>query len=122
MEASNNTIIVLISTLGGIVTTYLTVKYKDKYFKPKIKTKPISRIDTIFDGYEKLIKQQQIDIDRKSLFADQLQKVIEQLRTDLDKTEDLLAQTRVELSREKERSKDLHEQLNSMKREYSKGL
>lgn len=121
MESANNTLVVLISTLGGIVTTYLTVKYKDKVFKPKIKTQPISRIDTIFDGYEKLIQQQQLDIERKALFIEHLQKAVDQLRSDLDKTEDLLNDTRTELDREKARSEQLQSQLSSMKKDYNEG-
>lgn len=58
--AHDNVLISLISALSGIVVTYITVHYRNQSIRPKAK----NRIDVALDAYERIIKQQQQEIDR----------------------------------------------------------
>lgn len=51
-----------IIVIGGVITTIITVKYKDKIQAKMRRTKPRDRLDFMFDGYERLIKELQSDI------------------------------------------------------------
>lgn len=104
--------------LGGIVTTWLTLKYKDKIAIRNREEKPKDRMDTIFDGYEKLIIQQQTDIERKAIQIASTQKIVEQLQKELDDTRDLVRQQQDELEQSREMNMDLKRQLHEMKKEY----
>jgi cell division protein FtsB len=48
---SDNVLISFIATLGGVVGTYITVRYRNQ--RPKAK----SRVDEALDVYERTIKQ-----------------------------------------------------------------
>lgn len=52
----------LIITIGGVITTLLTVHFKDRIQTSIIRKKPKDRFDLIFDGYERLIKELQDDL------------------------------------------------------------
>jgi chromosome segregation ATPase len=107
-----------ISVVGAIIVTYLGVKYKDYIIVGNRNKAPKDRMDTIFDGYEGLIKQQQSDIDRKSRQLDQTQVIIERLQHELDETKKIVQQQRQELDDSKEANKQLIQQLAHMKAQY----
>lgn len=104
--------------LGGIVTTWLTLKYKDRIVARNREQKPKDRMDTIFDGYEKLILQQQTDIERKSAQILSTQKIVEQLQKELDDTRELVRQQQDELDENRQLNLELQTQLKDMKKEY----
>lgn len=110
--------IAIISGISGIVITYLTVRYKDYIIVGNRNKAPKDRMDTIFDGYEGLIKQQQSDIERKSKQLDQTQVIIERLQHELDETKKIVQQQRQELDDSKEANKLLINQLAQMKVHY----
>jgi hypothetical protein len=56
----------LITTAGSVVATYLTVKYRQGVLSKSRSTSPKDRMDTVFSGYEALIHQQQVEINRLS--------------------------------------------------------
>lgn len=105
--------------LGGIITTWLTLKYKDRIALRSREQKPKDRMDTIFDGYEKLILQQQTDIERKTIQIASTQKIVEQLQKELDDTRELVRQQQDELDESRELNIRLQAQLQEMKKEYS---
>lgn len=92
----NNVLIQLIVVLGGIFTTWLTLKYKDKIaVKMRSKQAP-DRIEFIYDGYEGLIRglKQQLDDALEVNEAQHTQlvearKEINQLHHDLKKSKDM---------------------------------
>lgn len=110
--------VALIAAIGGIVTTWLTVKYKDRIIKKTAPNKPKDRMDTIFDGYEKLILQQQQEIDRKQTVVGHLENIIENLERELATTRDLLATTKDELAETKQQNIALKSQLARMRKDY----
>lgn len=127
-----NNLVFMAATVGGIdpsvqaaiatgffavLGTYLTVKYKDRIVKKA--EKPKDRMETIFDGYENLIKQQQIEIGRKGQVITSLEGVVQRLESELATTRDLLSQAREEIKQSKDQNIELQEQLKEMKREYA---
>ena len=104
--------------LFAVIGTYLTVKYKDRIVKKA--DKPKDRMETIFDGYENLIKQQQIEIGRKGQVITSLEGVVQRLEQELQVTRELLGAARDELKMAEKHNKELRVQLEGMKTEYSK--
>lgn len=105
--------------LGGILTTWLTLRYKDRLAARNREQKPKDRMDTIFDGYEKLIVEQQKDIERKATQLASTQTIVEQLQKELDDTRDLVRKQQEELEESRELNLELQKQLADMKREYN---
>lgn len=102
----------------AVIGTYLTVKYKDRVIKKA--DKPKDRMETIFDGYENLIKQQQIEIGRKGQVITSLEGVVQRLEQELIVTRELLGAARDELKMAEKHNKELRVQLDGMKIEYKK--
>lgn len=116
---NDDVIIQFLIVLGSIITTYLTVKYKDKIIKKNKDAAPKDRMDTIFDGYESLIKQQQQDIDRKQRQLDATQGIIDRLQDELNQTREIVRQQQAELVESRESNKELIRQLDLMKNNYT---
>lgn len=102
----------------AVIGTYLTVKYKDRVIKKA--DKPKDRMETIFDGYENLIKQQQIEIGRKGQVISSLEGVVQRLEQELQVTRELLGAARDELKMAEKHNRELRIQLEGMKTEYNK--
>jgi septal ring factor EnvC (AmiA/AmiB activator) len=114
----NQITIALIAAVGGIITTWLTVKYKHLVVKKASPARPRDRMDTIFDGYEKLILQQQTEIDRKQDVVAHLENIIENLEQELATTRELLSATKDELGATKRQNTEMKEQLHQMRKDY----
>ncbi|MFA5172580.1 MAG: hypothetical protein WC426_13545 [Sulfuriferula sp.] len=110
--------IALIAAIGGIVTTWLTVKYKDRIIKTNAPSKPKDRMETIFDGYEKLILQQQSEIERKGSVIESLENIIDNLERELVTTKELLATTKAEVAETSSQNIQLKDQLKKMRIDY----
>lgn len=109
-------LVALISAAAGIIATVITVKYKDRVVKRT--DKPKDRMETIFDGYEKLIVSQQEEIKRKSHVINSLEKVVDRLEDELNQTRTLLQDAREELEESTRQNQLLTKQLNGMKKDY----
>jgi hypothetical protein len=120
ITVGNDVLVTIISTLGGIIITYLTIKYKAQILK-KAGRAPKDRMETIFDGYEKLIVQQQLEIDRKGGVISSLEAVVKRLEEELAHTRTLLNEARQDLSETREQNETFKQQLAAMRREYKKG-
>lgn len=114
---SNDVLIALISTLGGITVAYITVKYKDMVVK-KITRQPKDRMETIFDGYENLIQQQQQDIDRKVKHIGRLESIIDRLEMELLETKSMLNEAKNEARKSQSQNIELQAQLKKLRKEY----
>lgn len=117
---SDNVTIQGLIVVGSIVTTYLTVRYKDVIIKRNKAAPPKDRMDTIFDGYENLIEQQQKDIERKTAVIQGLEAIVEQLQKDLDQTRTLLGKAHEEVRESKHQNKLMQQQLAEIKKDYQK--
>lgn len=114
--------VALIAACAGIITTWLTVKYKDRIVRKTAPAKPKDRMDTIFDGYEKLIMQQQQEIERKQHVVNNLENIIENLESELATTRELLTATKDELAETRTQNHMLKSQLASMRKDYDKDI
>ena len=56
---NENVMVSIISACAGILVAYITTKYKSREQRPRAQDK----IDMAFEAYERIIKQQQLDID-----------------------------------------------------------
>lgn len=111
-------LVAIIAGLFGVVTTWLTVKYKDKVIKKA--ERPKDRMETIFDGYEKLILQQQVEIERKSEMITSLESIIGRLQDEVTRTQGLLSAAQSELKETEANNATLKRQLEQMRRDYQK--
>ena len=116
---SDEVSVAAISTLGGIVVTYLTVKYKDRIVKKRLPHAPKDRMDNIFDGYERLITQLTTDMERKEGSIDRLEGIVQGLEDELAKTKSLLQETKQQLHESQLQRRDMSEQLKIMREEYT---
>lgn len=112
--------VALVSVIGSVIVTYLTVKYKNTITR-KIRNEPKDRMDTIFDGYEKLIKQQQDDIQFKQLNIASLQIIIDKQREQIEESQHMIDTLKQELENARTRNLDLQDQLSHMKEDYKHG-
>lgn len=115
---SDNVLVQSIIVIGSVITTLITVKYTNGVKNKNKAAPPRDRMDTIFEGYEKLITQQQEDIERKTSLIQSLEGLVEQLRKDLDKTTGLLERARTEVREAKESNKEMARQLGVLKQDY----
>ena len=114
-------LVAIIAAIAGIFTTWLTVKYKDRVVRKASPAKPKDRMDTIFDGYEKLILQQQSEIERKQQVIESLESIVTTLEQELATTRELLTTTKDEVAHTKRQNGDLKTQLARMRRDYGLG-
>lgn len=98
---TTSVVIAIISTFGGIISTWLTIVYTQRR---RAQRQP-KGVEFALEGYEKLLRDQQKEISRKSNIIDrldaevaQLQGLIETLRTELSETKDQNVQLRKDLA------------------------
>lgn len=60
---NNNVAVQLIIVIGGIITTLITVKYKDRIAEKLRKGQSPDRIEFIYEGYEGLIRGLKTQLD-----------------------------------------------------------
>lgn len=106
--------VAIISTIGGLGIAYIV----NILAKKRRARAPKDRMETIFDGYEKLIVQQQVEIDRKGSAITSLEKIVERLEDELAQTRGLLAQAREELAKSRKQNEELKNQLLKMRKQY----
>lgn len=109
----------LIIVVGGVLTTFIAYYYRDKI--AKVGKKPRDRIDIIFDGYEKLLKQQQIESGHKDVVIQRLDKLVEALRAQLNEAERIIGTLKEDLVDERREAAYMRRQLKQMKTDYASG-
>lgn len=116
METNDNAsvIVALISTLGGVAVAYIVniLARRRKAATPK------DRMENIFDGYEGLIKRQDEALNYKDQQLKRNQEVLDSMQAQLDKMSLLVESQRQELDQEREINRQLHDQLDSLRRQY----
>lgn len=112
----------LISAISGIVVTFLTMYYRNKSLSSKNASKPKDRMDLIFEGYEKLIKEQQLEIDRKARAIEHYEKLITAHREQVDALEQEIEKLKEELREAEEARKVLLKELEDLKKKFETRL
>ena len=117
----------IISTLGGIVIAYITYVVAGKVKQTRDKRQPKDRMERMFDGYERLINQKDLEDQRKAQRIKELEaQVIKQAaeneaaREALSTTRNALAETREDLKQSRQENKELRDLLEKMRKEYKR--
>lgn len=100
-------IVAIITVIGGILSTWLVIIYG----KRRKKTKPFS----VLESYEKLLKDQQFELERKSDIIDKLDSQIQQQAREFRQ---IIEGLRSELSDSRTQNLKLKTELESLKMQY----
>lgn len=110
--------IALISMIGGVIVAYITYVASKKVQQKKAEKQPKDRMEQMFDGYERLIKQMAEEDERKArIIRDQQAEIID-MKKKLNDMEENLQRAQDDLI-ESHRSKlTLTKELDKMRKEY----
>jgi Skp family chaperone for outer membrane proteins len=106
--------IAFISTFGGIAVAYIV----NVMSKRRRAAAPKDRMENIFDGYEGLIKRQDEALAYKDQQLKRNQELLDNMQRQIDKMSLLVESQRQELDQERAINRDLHDQLDSLRRQY----
>ena len=108
----------LISAASGIVVAYIVNVAAKRVQARKEKQDPSDRMEQMFDGYERLIKQKDLEDERKARLIDELEEEIRMTRQMVKNLEHALAISQQELQRSREDNQELKDMLEQMREEY----
>lgn len=110
--------IALISTIGGIFIAYITNVVAKKVQEKKAEKQPKDRMEQMFDGYERLIKQMADEDARKAQIIKDQQAEIHRMKQKLTEMEDSLETAQDELMKSHESKLKLTGELDKMRKQY----
>lgn len=110
----------LISAFSGIVVAYIVNVAAKRVQARREKQDPSDRMEQMFNGYERLIKQKDIEDERKARLIDELGEEIERTRQMVRDLEHALAVSQQELQRSREDNQELKDMLKRMRDEYKR--
>ena len=108
----------LISAASGIVVAYIANVAAKRVQARKEKQDPSDRMEQMFNGYERLIKQKDLEDERKARLIDELEEEIRMTRQMVKNLEHALAISQQELQRSREDNQELKDMLEQMREEY----
>jgi len=108
----------IISMVGGIMIAYITNVVAKKVQAKKAEKQPKDRMEQMFDGYERLIKQMADEDERKARIIRDQQAEIVEMKTKLNEMEDNLAIAQEDLIKSHESKQILTKELDKMRKEY----
>ena len=108
----------LISAASGIVVAYIVNVAAKRVQARKEKQDPSDRVEQMFNGYERLIKQKDLEDERKARLIDELEGEIRRTRQMVKNLEHALAISQQELQRSREDNQELKDMLEQMREEY----
>ena len=115
----NEAIVVsIISAVSGVAIAYIVNVAAKKVQKNKSDKQPKDRMEQMFDGYERLIKQKDLEDERKASLIDELEEEIRMTRQMVKNLEHALAISQQELRRSREDNQELKDMLEQMREEY----
>ncbi len=108
----------LISAFSGIVVAYIVNVAAKRVQARRVRQGPVDRMEQMFDGYERLIKQKDLEDERKARLIDELEEEIKTTRQMVSNLEHALAVSQQELQRSREDNQELKDMLEQMREEY----
>jgi peptidoglycan hydrolase CwlO-like protein len=115
---SENVQISIISAVSGIIIAYIVNVAAKKVQEKKAEKQPKDRMEQMFDGYERLIKQKDAEDDRKQRYIKIIESELTATKLHVSKLEEALDRTNEELAESRRESKEFQEQLEAMRKEY----
>lgn len=117
MGSSNSVSVAIITALSSIVVTAITIFFGGKRIAKKKLATPEERAGLLYDGYEKLIREQQSEIDRKTIVINHFEELAEKYRDQIVNLESEISRLKLELNAV-QRSKEATEaELAELKKE-----
>ena len=110
----------LISAFSGIVVAYIVNVAAKRVQARRVRQGPVDRMEQMFNGYERLIKQKDIEDERKARLIDELGEEIKRTRQMVSDLEHALAVSQQELQRSREDNQELKDMLKRMRDEYKR--
>ena len=110
----------LISAFSGIVVAYIVNVAAKRVQSRKVGQGPVDRMEQMFDGYERLIEQKNLEDERKARLIDELEEEIIITRQMVKNLEHALAVSQQELQRSREDNQELKDMLKRMRDEYKR--
>lgn len=110
--------VAIISTLGGVIIAYTTNVVAKKVQEKKASAQPKDRMEQMFDGYERLIKQMAAEDERKAQIIRDQQAEINRMKLKLSEMEDNLQAAQDELIRSHDSKLKLTNELDKMRKQY----
>lgn len=111
-------ILSIISAMSGIAIAYIVNVAAKKVQDKKAEKQPKDRMEQMFDGYERLIKQKDVEDDRKARTMKALEEELVFTRKTVARLEAALEDTQRELEISREENQELKSLLEAMRREY----
>lgn len=105
----------MVSALG---VAYIVNVASKKVQKTKSDKQPKDRMEQMFDGYERLIKQKDVEDERKVRLMTELEDELLTTREMVRKLEHSLSVTQRELELSRNENKELKDMLHDMRKEY----
>lgn len=115
---NDGVVLSLISAGSAIAVAYIVNIASKKVQARKVKDGPLDRMEQMFDGYERLIKQKDLEDDRKARLITDLKRELEMTRDLVRKLEASLAESQREIVISRQENQDLKDMLKTMREEY----
>lgn len=109
----------IISAISGIAIAYIVNVAAKKVQQKKTKEGPVDRMEQMFDGYERLIKQKDMEDERKARLIQELEEEIAMTRQMVKNLEHALNISQRELEESRNDNKELKAMLKRMRDEYN---
>lgn len=111
--------IAIISMVGGVLVAYITNVVAKKVQEKKAEKQPKDRIEQMFDGYDRLIKQMAAEDERKAQVIRDQQIEINEMKKKLNEMEQNQVQLQEELMDSHKSKHILTKELDKIRKEYT---
>lgn len=115
---SEPVLIALISMIGGIAVAYIVNVAAKKVQEKKAEKQPKDRMEQMFDGYERLIRQKDLEDDRKQKYIIVIEEELKLTKEHVARLESALEATNEELALSRKENSELKHMLDDMRKEY----
>lgn len=115
---SENVQISIISAISALGVAYIVNVAAKKVQEKKAEKQPKDRMEQMFDGYERLIKQKDLEDDRKQKYIKIIEGELTATKLHVGKLEEAMERTQQELSESRVENQELRDKLDEMRKEY----
>jgi septal ring factor EnvC (AmiA/AmiB activator) len=115
---NENVQISLISAVSGVIIAYIVNVLAKKVQETKAAKQPKDRMEQMFDGYERLIRQKDAEDDRKQKYIKVIEDELTATKLHVGKLEEALDRTNTELVESRADNQELKKKLDEMRKEY----
>lgn len=115
---NENVVVSIVSAISGVLIAYIVNVAAKKVQDKKNEKQPKDRMEQMFDGYERLIRQKDAEDDRKVKAMKSLEEELTFTRQTVQRLEKALEDTQDELEISRQENAELKDMLEAMRKEY----